>query len=309
MNSLILRASISNGRLDIQACGRRIPGFSDVNPLIAKESRKGIRAYSSFVGKILAFFGKAIAISAGPEKIYLNINSLLNRVSSIKGLDRETTRTEFEKDRTFFMASFFGRMKEVQTRLKNIALGKGLVAGSDALNRAIADCVDPCLVDSSIHTLKEFAHIDMTDENGKTALHHVCSVETPNIESIQKLIDSGADVNAIDQDGKTALHWACLHGNLAAIKSLIEHGASVHVKNRRGETPLHKSCSSGISELIPQYLVSKGANLTARDKDGNQPLHIARQQGNLRVAKYLMSSPGVDKNASNKAGERPIHKS
>lgn len=54
-----------------------------------------------------------------------------------------------------------------------------------------------------------------------------------NIETVQTLLDKGADVNAKNNGGYTALWWASFNGHADIVKLLIENGADINVKAKR----------------------------------------------------------------------------
>jgi uncharacterized protein len=57
--------------------------------------------------------------------------------------------------------------------------------------------------------------------------------------AIRAFIDQKADVNAALADGTTALHWAVQADDLDSVNLLLQAGANVKVANRYGVTPLH----------------------------------------------------------------------
>lgn len=59
-----------------------------------------------------------------------------------------------------------------------------------------------------------------------------------NVESIEKFLATGIDVNAKDLLGSTALSWAAGLGRVDAVKFLISKGADIDMKNAEGKTPL-----------------------------------------------------------------------
>ena len=67
---------------------------------------------------------------------------------------------------------------------------------------------------------KERAEVNARDEQGRTALHFMGSIECTEI-----LLQHGADVNAMDLSGRTPLHVAAEGGFLRTMESLLAHGA------------------------------------------------------------------------------------
>ena len=77
------------------------------------------------------------------------------------------------------------------------------------------------------------------DKDGTTALMEgIGNNERRSLETVQALIELGADVNATDPVGNTALHAAAARGLAGVVQVLADHGARLNVKNRRGQTPL-----------------------------------------------------------------------
>ncbi|CAG8546937.1 10860_t:CDS:1 [Paraglomus occultum] len=120
------------------------------------------------------------------------------------------------------------------------------------------------------------------------------AAEENEAEIIQKLVESGADVDSIDEQGNTALHYSVMKGNLEATKKLLELGIEANVKNEDGETPLHIAAKlddeyeEDVILKISTALLEKGVSPTAQDELGNTALHYAVQRGNLSLLKTLV---------------------
>ena len=69
--------------------------------------------------------------------------------------------------------------------------------------------------------LKRGGDINITDESGKTALHHAVSEDDDEI--VKFLIEKGADVNALDNDGYAPIGYT--YGDGYMIKILLKRGA------------------------------------------------------------------------------------
>jgi ankyrin repeat protein len=103
--------------------------------------------------------------------------------------------------------------------------------------------------------------------------------------AVQKLVDSGADINAQDSDGDTALHVAATINNEQIFKLLLDKGALVDVKNKVGGTALMWAASYD-DEPAVRALVAHGASLDLKDSDGLTALGWAKKN-NRAVAKVL----------------------
>ena len=76
--------------------------------------------------------------------------------------------------------------------------------------------------------------INSQDDEGKMPL-----LKASNKETINYLIQIGADVNVKDTDGSTPLHKAVSNNQIEVVKCLIESGANVNEKGKTEYTPLH----------------------------------------------------------------------
>ena len=77
---------------------------------------------------------------------------------------------------------------------------------------------------------------NLTSEKGETLL--ACAAEMGFIETVQLLIDAGADVNGVSTiDGSTALHMAAGGGYESIVELLLQHSAKIDAKDSSGRKP------------------------------------------------------------------------
>jgi ankyrin repeat protein len=70
----------------------------------------------------------------------------------------------------------------------------------------------------------------LTNDKGMTALH--IASEQDQLESVEFLVENGADVNYQSAVGSTPLHFASSNGNGEIVVFLLAHGAEVNAQNK-----------------------------------------------------------------------------
>ncbi len=121
------------------------------------------------------------------------------------------------------------------------------------------------------------------------------AVKADDLQGIQALISSGANVNELDGFG-TPLHMAVARGSVEIAKLLIEAGADVEAEtvapSQKKAHPLHTAAYSNRAP-VAALLIERGAKVDARDSQGSTPLMIAASSGNTKVAELLLQA-GAD---------------
>ena len=167
---------------------------------------------------------------------------------------------------------------------------------------------------------------------GVTAL--MVAVRERGIETIDVLLDGGADINQPAGDGTTALIIALQNGDAAIAKRLIARGADVNSANGKGWTPLFLAVKNRSREIgtvpnpvidtaalmdVIKLLVEKGADVNVRTKvrsdqygataflreAGATPLLRAAYCADLEVIKYLLAN-GANPHISTNDGTTPL---
>ena len=127
-------------------------------------------------------------------------------------------------------------------------------------------------------------------------------------ESVQALLDAGADVNGLPGIRAPLFVAACVPGLSETVRVLIAAKADVNATNARGETPAHIAADAGPgSEETLGILIDAGANIHACTRYGQvRPLHLAaRQCSAIPVA--LLLKHGANPHALDSDGRTPLH--
>jgi ankyrin repeat protein len=129
--------------------------------------------------------------------------------------------------------------------------------------------------------------------DGATPLHWASYRD--DLESADRLIRAGADVNAANDLGVTPLWTASLNGSAAMVRRLLDAGANPNAALLLGETPVMVAARSGFPNVVEQ-LLAKGANVNARAARSQTALMWAVAQKHPDVVKVLLAH-GADVHA------------
>ena len=89
----------------------------------------------------------------------------------------------------------------------------------------------------------------------------------------------------------TDLHAAAAAGNLETVNCILASGADVNAPDAEGKTPLHLAAGEGHLEVV-QELLTVGATLNAADDDGDTPLTEAADEGHMEIFNLLVAAGG-----------------
>ena len=108
------------------------------------------------------------------------------------------------------------------------------------------------------------------------------------VETIQCLLEAGAEINAQDKNGASPLHRAVRTRCAAAVKCLLKAGGNPTLKNKSGSTPFHlavqdtgrggtgaEAARAAQRQIIREFL-SFGLNPALKDSNGKSVLDCAR---------------------------------
>mmetsp|Transcript_6216 Transcript_6216/g.7141 ORF Transcript_6216/g.7141 Transcript_6216/m.7141 type:complete len:370 (+) Transcript_6216:269-1378(+) len=97
-----------------------------------------------------------------------------------------------------------------------------------------------------------------SDEYGFTPL--MGAARNGHRETVEALLELGADMEQRDRNGLTALFWAVLSKHMDIVSVLVGHGANVNTKERKGKSPLLWAVVKE-ETTIAQELIGLGAKV------------------------------------------------
>ena len=124
--------------------------------------------------------------------------------------------------------------------------------------------------------------------------------ETATPESVQELIDDGADVNGVDDAGKSPLHWVA-KATPETIAVLLEAGAEVNARDYLDRMPFHFISAASTPENV-ELLLEAGADVNAKTANDWTPLHGVAKFG-IPENIIILLDAGADAAARTEMGE------
>jgi uncharacterized protein len=121
------------------------------------------------------------------------------------------------------------------------------------------------------------------------------AVKAGDSKTVRSAIAAG-EVNVPEADGTTALHWAVRRGDLDSVNLLLQAGAQVSAATRYGVTPLYLAARKG-DPVIIERLLKAGADPKWAMPDGETALMTAALSGHPEAVKVLVAH-GADVNAT-----------
>lgn len=101
------------------------------------------------------------------------------------------------------------------------------------------------------YTYRSVNDIDVRALSGDQPIH--VAAFWGNVEDLEILLKTGADINSKGEDGYTPLHEAVDQDNYKAIKFLLEYGADQSIINDFGDTALEIATSFEKKEIIQLF--------------------------------------------------------
>jgi ankyrin repeat protein len=137
----------------------------------------------------------------------------------------------------------------------------------------LGEAVDADILESVDLLLQAGADPDIANSSGNPPLYS--AAQNGNEQIVKRLLAAHANPNATGDLGRTAL--AADHLTVGCAKLLLDAGANPNAAMNLGTTPLHIAALRGEVDLA-KLLIRAGATVNAADNDGNTPLDYATTQ-------------------------------
>ncbi|KAK3714551.1 hypothetical protein QZH41_014228, partial [Actinostola sp. cb2023] len=112
--------------------------------------------------------------------------------------------------------------------------------------------------------------------------------EIIDLEFVNTLITTGADINISDRHGQTVMHEAARQWEVEVAQFLMDKGANINQADKYGRSPLHVAAAVDYPEMV-QFLVDSGADISARTGGELQtPIHFAARNDAANSLKILI---------------------
>lgn len=164
-----------------------------------------------------------------------------------------------------------------------------LAVAASWCHREVFDYLLP-LTDKEYHELafESLPEEGVTAENRRFVIEFVEAAGEGNLETVQRLLESGIDVNVREPERKfTALTAACASGHLAIVRRLIEAGADLNKIGADDCTPLMWASDATVCFT----LIDAGADTNLVAKAGTA-LMMQANRGNIEVMERLLKDAG-----------------
>ena len=115
-----------------------------------------------------------------------------------------------------------------------------------------------------------------------------------DVQTVRRLLDTGANVHEKDIQGRTPLMRATENGHTHVVKTLLERGANPNQTSASGTPPLWWAAWKGHIE-IARLLLDAGARPDIIDRDGDTALKEAAENCHTEIVRILLER-GADVN-------------
>lgn len=133
-------------------------------------------------------------------------------------------------------------------------------------------------------------------------------------ESVQEVLNKGANMRVRDRDGSTPLHFAVSGRRPKNVAVLLANDADVEADENWGTRALHLALisghsaeTSGTAEILDLLINVGKADVNAENGWGRTPLYLAARSGDVYAVNLLLSRAGINVHPQNADEGTPLH--
>ncbi|XP_063401148.1 serine/threonine-protein phosphatase 6 regulatory ankyrin repeat subunit B-like [Mytilus trossulus] len=142
-----------------------------------------------------------------------------------------------------------------------------------------------CTCDIIMKLMSLGADIASKDIDGNTSLHYHMDATLFDKDVVAALLNSGADMNAVNNIGETVLIRHIRKSNRTSnpntVQFLLDHGADPNICDKEGSSTLMEAINHDFYSAV-ENLVQHNADINHVGKDGNTALHLCLLKGSLQ---------------------------
>ena len=197
--------------------------------------------------------------------------------------------------------------------LTSTLLGAGFMAAAMIpLSAQAGTCPDSSELDFDfgfpqhlVHSL-ENCDINKQDMDGDTALMVSSRIGDQDIS--KELLLRGANPNLINKSGASALLWAVANGSVETVEMLLEKGADLNYVDGRGNSAFGLAARVSYEDKsyeLMTIMLAKGADINIKDSGGVTPLMYAIYSTDFDKVDFLLRK-GADVTIKNNEGQSAV---
>lgn len=134
---------------------------------------------------------------------------------------------------------------------------------------------------------------------------HLCS-QCNRSDTLQSLLENGADPNQQDKKGRTPLIVAADYGDIDSIDVLLRYRANSTLTAQGRLSALHSAVSINCPETVTHLINDIHISINARDDKGFTPLHFACELESPTIVNLLMQHPLIEVDALKNNNSTPL---
>lgn len=142
-------------------------------------------------------------------------------------------------------------------------INQGITSNDSSFTLLMESVANPTILKMLLD--RDSSLINHQDPEGWTALIHASFAGKP--ESVELLLQYGANPNIVDTEARSALSWASGAGHIEVIEKLLANGADINSKDKQGYSAL-KWAILNKQNWAAEFLIKKGIDINLQDNHG-----------------------------------------